>query len=248
MTRLAFRRAPSEYDRTFMATMAGAYLAQTPWTRLRLAAVRDLVEPGAGERIVDLGCAAGAVSHFLSTFGCETVGVDAEPLAIEAARSLFPGLAFEEADVTALPFPDESFDKAVAADLVEHLEDDAFAAMLAEVRRVLIPGGTLSLYTPNPAHVIERLKAHDLLLAQNPTHVALRGEAELRAAVEDAGLAVELLEWRPSFVPGLRALERLAGRRAGLLRYRLCLRARRRAIDAAQRPISAPTRSVLENA
>jgi SAM-dependent methyltransferase len=227
MTRIAFHRAPGEYDRTFMATMAGAYLAQTPWTRLRLAAVRDLVEPAAGERILDLGCAAGAVSHFLSTFGCLTVAVDAEPLAVETARSLFPRLTFEEADVTALPFDDESFDKAVAADLVEHLEHDAFADMLAEVRRVLVPGGTLSLYTPNPGHLIEWLKARELVLAQNPTHVGLRREAELRRAIDAAGLEVERSEWRPSFVPGLRAVEQLAGGLTDLLRYRLCVRARR---------------------
>ncbi len=205
--------------------MAGAYLEQTPWTRLRLSAVRELVAPRPGDRILDLGCAAGAVSHFLSTFGCETVGVDAEPLAIDTARALFPGLAFEVADVTDLPFPDASFDKAVAADLVEHLEDPAFRSLLLETSRVLVPGGTLSIYTPNPAHAIERLKERDLLLARNPTHVGLRGEDELRAAVEASGLVVERLEWRSSFVPGLSAVERLLGSRMGLLRYRLCLRA-----------------------
>ena len=65
MTRFALRRAPAEYDDTFMETMASAYLERTPWTELRLAAVRDLVEPRAGDRVVDLGCAAGAVTHFL---------------------------------------------------------------------------------------------------------------------------------------------------------------------------------------
>jgi cyclopropane fatty-acyl-phospholipid synthase-like methyltransferase len=211
-----------------MEAMAGAYLRQTPWTRLRLAAVRDLVEPAAGDCVLDLGCAAGAVTHFLSTFGCDVVGVDREELAIETARSLFPSLGFELADVRALPFADESFDKAVAADLVEHLVDEDFDAMLAEVRRVLVPGGTLSLYTPNPRHVIERLKERDLVLAQNPTHVALRDEQALTNALEAAGLTVEVLHWRPSFIPGLRTVERHASGRMTLLRYRLCLRARKR--------------------
>ena len=225
--RLALRRAPAAYDRTFMETMARAYLEQTPWTRLRLSTLRDLVEPRRGERIVDLGCAAGAVTHFLSTFGCEAVGVDAEAVAVEAARSLFPRLRFVEADVAALPFAEASFDKAVAADLVEHLDDTVFRAMLAEVRRVLVPGGTLTLYTPNPRHLIERVKERDLLLAQNPTHVGLRTEAELTAAVASSGLSVERSEWRPSFVPGLRAVERVAGPRLELFRYRLALRARK---------------------
>jgi SAM-dependent methyltransferase len=219
-------RAPHSYDDTFMATMAGAYLDQTAWTRLRLDAVRDLVEPHAGERILDLGSAGGAVTHFLSTFGCEAVGVDAEPRAIETARALFPALRFELADVAELPFADESFDKAVAADLVEHLEDADFARMLAEVGRVLVPGGTLSLYTPNRRHPIERLKEHDLVLARNETHLGLRDGSTLAAALRRAGFEVERNEWRASFFPGLRSLERLGGGRSEALRYRLCLRGR----------------------
>src|SRR6516225_6356584 len=120
----AFRRAPASYDERFMDTMATAYLERTPWTELRLEAVRSLVEPAAGNRVLDLGCAAGAISHYLSTFGCETVGVDAEPLAVARARSLFPDLDFEIANVAELPFEDGAFDKAVAADLVEHLDDE----------------------------------------------------------------------------------------------------------------------------
>jgi len=227
VSRLAFRRAPAAYDEAFMDTMASAYLEQTPWTRIRLAAVRDLVEPRPGDRVLDLGCAAGAVSHFLSTFGCDVVGVDSEELAIERARGLFPRLRFEIADVRDLPFPDASFDKAVAADLVEHLEDDSFAAMLAETRRVLRPDGTLSLYTPNPLHPIERLKERDLVLARNPTHVGLREAGSLAAMVRRAGFDVERDEWRPGFLPLVRTLERAGGGALPVLRYRLCIRARK---------------------
>ena len=218
-------RAPESYDAAFMVAMAWAYLDQTPWTRLRLTAIRDLVEPRPGERVLDLGCAAGAVTHFLSTFGCRPVGVDAEPLAIETATTLFPGLRFEVADATALPFGDSTFDKAVAADLVEHLDDPTLAHMLAEVRRTLVPGGTLSVYTPNKHHPIELLKERDLLLARNETHVGLRDTGELAAALDEAGLVVERTEWRPSYFPALDIVERLGGARFEALRYRLCVRA-----------------------
>jgi SAM-dependent methyltransferase len=210
----------------FMDRMASAYLERTPWTELRLAAVKDLLEPHAGDRIVDLGCAAGAVTHFLSELGCDVVGVDAEPRAIEKARSLFPQLVFVLADVRTLPFEDASFDKAVAADLVEHLDDETFRAMLRKLRRVLVPGGTFTLYTPNPRHLIERLKARNLILAQNPTHIGLRDAPTLERLLRGEGFVVERLEWRPSFFRGLRNVERIAGRRLELFRYRLCLRAR----------------------
>jgi len=226
VTRFALRRAPAEYDDVFMDRMASAYLERTPWTELRLAAVKDLLEPHPGDRIVDLGCAAGAVTHFLSELGCAVVGVDAEPRAIEKARSLFPQLEFVLADVRTLPFADASFDKAVAADLVEHLDDETFRAMLRELRRVFLPGGTFTVYTPNPRHLIERLKARNLILAQNPTHIGLRDAPTLERLLREEGFVVERLEWRPSFFRGLRAVERIAGRRLELFRYRLCLRAR----------------------
>ena len=220
----AFRRAPAEYDEQFMDTMASEYLERSAWTELRLEAVRSLVEPQPGHRVLDLGCAAGAISDYLSSLGCETVGVDAEPLAVEKARELFPALSFQLANVARLPFEDSSFDKAVAADLVEHLDDQTFRAMLRETKRVLRPGGTLSLYTPNPRHPIERLKARDLILAQNPTHVGLRDMRTLETMLREGGFGVDRSEWRASFIRGLRLVERGGGARFESLRYRLCVR------------------------
>ena len=46
--------------------------------------------------------------------------------------------------------------------------------MLREARRVLVPGGRLGIYTPDRAHYVERLKAHDFVLKQFPEHIAVR--------------------------------------------------------------------------
>lgn len=226
MSPLAFRKAPEEYDESFMDTMAGQYLERTPWTELRLATLHELVEPAPGDRILDLGCAAGALTHYFSGFGATVVGVDSEPRAIAKAQELFPDLEFVQADVADLPFGDGSFDKAVAGDLVEHLPDAAFRGMLEHLIRVLVPGGSLSIYTPNPLHLIERLKARDLILAQNPTHIGLRTSSELVRLLESCGFAVDRVTWKPSFFRGLRPLETALGRYVQLFRYRLALRAR----------------------
>lgn len=225
MARLAFRKAPAEYDDVFVENMARQYLDRTAWTRLRLRALEQAVEPARGDRILDLGCAAGALTHFFSGFGARVTGVDAEPTAIAKAHELFPDLEFVQADVADLPLPDHSFDKAVAGDLVEHLDDATFRAMLAQLERVLVAGGTFTLYTPNPEHLIERLKAHDFLLAQNPTHIGLRAAGELHAILTQSGFVVDRSTWTPSFLPVLRSIERAFGRYTGLLRYRLVLRA-----------------------
>ncbi|HET9674307.1 MAG TPA: class I SAM-dependent methyltransferase [Gaiellaceae bacterium] len=225
---LKLRKAPASYDERFMDTMASEYLERTPWTELRLEAVRDLLDPQRGDRIVDLGCAAGAITHYLSTFGAEPVGVDLEPLAIARARELFQGLRFEVADATRLPFDDASFDKAVAADFVEHIEDETFVAMCDELRRVLVPGGLFAIYAPNPRHLIERMKERDFVLAQNPTHIGLRDADHMRRVLEQGGFEVVRSEWRPSFFRGLRSVEKVAGPKLELFRYRVCVLAQAR--------------------
>lgn len=213
--------ASAEYDDAFMEAMASEYERMTPWTRMRLENVRLLVDPHRGDRVLDIGSAAGAIVHYLSTFGCEPVGVDLSELGVEKARERYPNLRFEVGDAAQLPFPDVSFDKVVAADVTEHLDDATLRGMFAEAHRVLVPGGTLSIHTPNPRHVIEWLKAHEIVLAQNPTHIGLRASSELRAELERAGFTVELDLKRPSFYPGLRTIERATG-----LGYRICIRAR----------------------
>jgi SAM-dependent methyltransferase len=219
--------ADSSYSPQFMDAMEGEYERRSPWTLMRLANVRELVDPQPGDRVLDLGCATGAMAHYLSTFGCDATGADSSEGGIARARELFPGLEFVVADVADLPFADESFDKILAADLTEHLEDESLHGMFRESRRVLRPGGTLSIHTPNPRHLIERLKAHDLVVAPNPTHIGLRTSEQLERALRDAGFEIELSLWRRSFFPVLREVERFGGRFSGLFRYRLCLRARK---------------------
>lgn len=227
--RLAWIRtgAAADYEDAFQEAMASEYERRTPWTRMRLENVRLLVDPHPGDRVLDVGTASGAIAHFLSTLGCDAVGVDLSEAGIARARERFPGPRFDVADATALPFPDESFDKVVLADVTEHLDDGAFRGALAEARRVLVAGGTLAIHTPNPKHLIERLKARELVLRQNPTHIGLRTGPELRRELEQAGFAVELDLRRPGFFPVLRVLERALGARVELLGYRICIRARR---------------------
>ncbi len=225
------------YDAEFMDAMASEYDERTPWTVMRLENIRFLVDPHPGDRVLDLGSAAGAITHYLSTFGSDAVGVDSSELGVEYARARYPELRFETADVAALPFEDESFDKVVAADLTEHLDEQTLRGMLAECRRVLVPGGTLSIHTPNPGHLIERLKRRNLVLAQNPTHIGLRTSAALRAELERTGFVVDVDVKRPGFFPLLRTLERLARGRIDLLGYRLCVRARKPGSTKAIEPI-----------
>ncbi len=196
--------------------------------------VLRVVAPRPTDLVVELGSARGDVTFLLAAHAREVVGVDAAPEAIAMAEAerLRRGIAnvrWLEADVADLSaVPRASVDAVAAIDLVEHVDDPTLAAMLGECRRVLKPGGRLGIYTPDRAHYVERLKAHDLVLKQFPQHIAVRRLAAYRALLSEAGFSVELSTWSVSPFPGVRWFERALAPLPLLgptFRYRILLRA-----------------------
>ena len=104
--------------------------ARTMW-------VYDNVRPGS--RVLDLGCGAGMLA-LLKRKGVELTGVDlSHECASAARRNGYDATA--AASLSRLPFPDASFDYVVSLDVLGHVESDEKDAVLAEIRRVLAPGG-----------------------------------------------------------------------------------------------------------
>jgi SAM-dependent methyltransferase len=101
-----------------------------------------------GPSVLNAGAGQGTFSVRLARLGYEVTSIDDSPAAVDVLRSRLPG-PVELADVTAMPFADESFDAAVLGEVLEHVPDDAGA--LAEAARVLRPGGVLAVSVPaNP--------------------------------------------------------------------------------------------------
>jgi SAM-dependent methyltransferase len=97
----------------------------------------ELLPPG---RVLDLGCGIGHSYRLLAPR--ESVGVDVDPAVLEGQER-----ETVAADMRALPFPDASFASVLAVQSIEHVPDPE--RVLAEVARVLAPGGVAVLVTPN---------------------------------------------------------------------------------------------------
>ena len=120
-----------------------------------------------GKRVLDAGCGAGYGSAALAEVAERVTGVDVAAEAVEYARANYqlPNLAFEQASVTQLPFPNGAFDLIAAFEVIEHLED--WRGFLIETSRVLAPGGQLIVSTPNKLYYTESRGVQ----GPNPFHV-----------------------------------------------------------------------------
>lgn len=195
---------PEEYERMFaVEDRQWWYVGMRAISRALLA---PALRPGAPARLLDAGCGTGRNVAWLAEFG-SAVGVDLSAQALTLSRRR--GARVARASVLALPFADHSFDAVTSFDVLYHrwVSDDR--AALAELRRVLKPGGLLLVRVP----ALRLLwGAHDE--AVHSRHRYTRGE--LVARLEAAGFEVRRSSYANFFLFPLllvrRSLDRALGR------------------------------------
>ena len=140
---------PNDYD-----SFAEAYAAETEANLINghyaRPAILDLAGDVAGRRILDAGCGSGPLFAALRDRGALVTGIDSSTTMLELARQrLGDGAALQTADLAnPLPFGDAAFDDVIASLVLHYLED--WTAPLAELRRVLTPGGRLIVSVDHP--------------------------------------------------------------------------------------------------
>jgi SAM-dependent methyltransferase len=142
----------TEYaDETRLRRRAAMFTGLDTGADARVPAVAAVAE-ARPRRVLEVGCGWGELAEWLAReTGAEVVAVDLSPRMVELARER--GVDARVADVQALPFEDGSFDVAVAAWMLYHVPD--LAAAVAELARVLRPGGRLVAVTNSAFHLQE---------------------------------------------------------------------------------------------
>jgi SAM-dependent methyltransferase/alkylhydroperoxidase family enzyme len=104
-------------------------------------AVHQHLGVGPGDRLLDVACGAGLALELAAIRGATCAGIDASPRLLAVARHRLPAADLQVGDMHALPWDDASFDVVTSFRGIWGTTPDA----MAEVRRVLVPGGRVGL-------------------------------------------------------------------------------------------------------
>lgn len=167
-------------------------LVRAPGLREHLDRLVLLQPPRAGGRALDLGCGEGRTVEALASLGWDAEGVDFDDHAV--ARGRARGLRLRTGTLEDQRYPDAHFHALGMSHVLEHLPDPL--ATLAEVHRVLAPGGRLVLATPNAASLGHARFGRDWRGLEPPRHLQVFSPGALRTLVGRAGLAIASLESR----------------------------------------------------
>jgi SAM-dependent methyltransferase len=153
-----------------------------------------------GDRLLDLGCGAGRHAFQALRLGARVVAFDYDEAELKDVAGMAEAMSTTEGlpatarsscvrgDATRLPYPDDIFDRIIAAEVLEHIPDDETA--IAELARVLRPGGTMAVTVP--AWLAEKLcwaLSDDYHAPAVPGgHVRIYNESGLRAKLRATGL------------------------------------------------------------
>jgi ubiquinone/menaquinone biosynthesis C-methylase UbiE len=126
-------------------------------------ALAELAGDVSGRRVLDVGCGSGPILADLRDHGAIVTGIDSSAGMLEQARGRLGGAAdLRVVDLAdPLPFKDDTFDDVVASQVLHYLKD--WGPTLAEIHRVLKPGGRLIVSEEHPSAIFltDRLSGGD---------------------------------------------------------------------------------------
>lgn len=137
-----------------------------------------------GGKLLDVGCGNGRFLTTMRTLGWEVQGVEFSEAGVVAAR--MSGLSVHHGDLASAALPDASFDLVTARHVIEHIPDPQ--VFMAELARVLKPGGRLVIETPSSAALGRQWFNTHWYANDVPRHLFLFAPANLERLGRDHGL------------------------------------------------------------
>lgn len=173
------------------------YELKQPSMKRRVEEVIKRLDPRPGERILDVGCGVGTFAYHSAKAGAIVFGIDYSSESIASAKRFSEKYKvgspenFVLGSAAKLPFDDCSFDKIVLADFIEHILNKEKEQALSEIKRVLKPGGTAVIFTPNAVreqiavyyHWVRRLFFKEPI-PFNELHIGLTGKEEFESILK----------------------------------------------------------------
>jgi len=203
MNRSEFDRFADEYCSIHRENIAASGEAPEYFADYKMTDLARLVRRfGAGParlRVLDFGAGVGTSVPFFRRRlpGASLTCVDVSLRSLRIAIGRFPSdAAFVAFDGARLPFADGSFDWAFAACVFHHIAATEHVPLMAEIRRVLRPGGRFMVYEHNPLNPLTR-RAVDRCPFDE--HAVLIGAPALRSRVERAGFTEAGVRYRVFF-------------------------------------------------
>ncbi|MBK5111304.1 MAG: methyltransferase domain-containing protein [Thermoleophilia bacterium] len=144
---------PSASAKPDWNALAPHYGRQVWLERNSLRTLLDLLDPGPGDLLLDVATGTAALPAELAVregHPREVVGVDRSPEMLRRAPDLPPRWQLSQADATALPFADDSFDLVTASYLLHLLDRETRSRVIGECQRVLRPDGRIGVITIAP--------------------------------------------------------------------------------------------------
>ena len=194
-----------EFDEAATRRMEATYL--TPDVVAQRCAQLRILEPRAGERVLDVGCGTGLfVADIAQTVGAagRVLGLDLSPHVLALARRRcadWSWVSCEQGDASALPAGDAEFNAAVSVQVLEYVPD--VDRPLGEIHRVLRPGGrVLIVDSDHDAFVInaDDTERQQRILAAWRAHAAHQAlPRSLTQRLRRVGFELERRELLPMF-------------------------------------------------
>ena len=154
------------------------------WFRRHEVAYLHCIDVCAGRDVLEAGCGEGYGADLIAATARSVTAVDYDAATVAHVRARYPRVGVLAANLASLPMPDSALDVVVNFQVIEHLWDQP--QFITECLRVLRPGGSLLISTPNR---ITFTPGSDTPV--NPFHTRELNAAELRELLIDGGFDVQ---------------------------------------------------------